>query len=120
VVVESRHIKVLFTSDEHGNPLGPARVWLKNQDIPGLAMSRSLGDGIAASVGVICDPEILEFNMTSEDKFIVIGSDGIFEFLSNEEVVKLVVPFWKLNDVQGACDILVKEAHNRWVNVRVM
>ena len=28
-----------------------------------------------------------------DDKFIVIGSDGIFEFITNEEVVKMVVPF---------------------------
>lgn len=41
--------------------MGPARVWLKNQDIPGLAMSRSIGDSVAGSVGVIADPEILEF-----------------------------------------------------------
>ena len=79
--------------DEHGNPFGPSRVWLKNQNIPGLAMSRSLGDQVAASVGVICEPEVLEFELTKEDKFIVIGSDGIFEFLSNEDVVKLVVPY---------------------------
>ena len=78
--------------DENGNPVGPSRVWLKNQDLPGLAMSRSLGDAVAASVGVIPDPEILEFLLTAEDKFIVIGSDGVFEFISNEEVVKIVVP----------------------------
>jgi hypothetical protein len=28
----------------NGNPLGPARVWHLNEDIPGLAMSRSFGD----------------------------------------------------------------------------
>lgn len=81
-------------------------------------MSRSLGDGVASSVGVICDPEILEFSLTSDDKFLVIGSDGIFEFLSNEEVVKIVVPYWKTRDVQGACDSLAREAHNRWTQVK--
>lgn len=54
-------------------------------------MSRSIGDGVAASVGVICDREILEFNMTPEDKFICIGSDGIFEFIPNEDIVKIAV-----------------------------
>lgn len=34
-----------------------------------------------------------------DDKFIVIGSDGIFEFITNEEVVRMVVPFWRLGDV---------------------
>ena len=32
---------------------GPARVWLADQDIPGLAMSRSLCDTVAHSVGVV-------------------------------------------------------------------
>ena len=104
--------------DENGNPVGPSRVWLKNQDLPGLAMSRSLGDAVAASVGVIPDPEILEFLLTPEDKFIVIGSDGVFEFLSNEEVVKIAVPWWKLGEVTGCCEALWKEANLRWRSVR--
>lgn len=103
--------------DEHGNPFGPARVWLKNQNIPGLAMSRSFGDRVAASVGVIAEPEILEFDLTPEDKFIVIGSDGIFEFLTNEDVLKIVVPYWRINDVNGACEILAKEAKYKWMKV---
>ena len=104
--------------DEHGNPFGPARVWLKNQNIPGLAMSRSVGDRVAASVGVTAEPEILEFDLSPEDKFIVIGSDGIFEFLSNEDVLKIVVPYWRINDVTGACEVLAKEAKYRWMKVR--
>lgn len=36
--------------------MGPHRVWLLNEDVPGLAMSRSLGDYVAQSVGVIPDP----------------------------------------------------------------
>jgi hypothetical protein len=31
-------------------------VWLKNEDIPGLAMSRSFGDEVASRVGVIAEP----------------------------------------------------------------
>ena len=30
--------------NSHGEKLGPDRVWLLNEDSPGLAMSRSLGD----------------------------------------------------------------------------
>ncbi len=30
-----------------GKWLGPNRVWLKFEDTPGLAMSRSIGDGLA-------------------------------------------------------------------------
>lgn len=104
--------------DEHGNPFGPSRVWLKTQNIPGLAMSRSFGDKVASSVGVISEPEILEFDLTPDDKFIVLGSDGVFEFLNNEDVVKLVVPYWRRNDVEGAAEVLAKEAKAAWMRVR--
>jgi serine/threonine protein phosphatase PrpC len=41
---------------EHGIKSGPFRVWVKNENFPGLAMSRSIGDFVAGSVGVICEP----------------------------------------------------------------
>ena len=95
--------------------MGPSRVWLLNEDIPGLAMSRSIGDLVAVSAGVTCEPEMIEQDLTPKDKFMVLGSDGIFEFLTNEEVVKIVVPFWKEWNVQGACDQLAREAHKKWI-----
>lgn len=58
-------------------------MWLADEDIPGLAMSRSFGDIVASQAGVICEPEILSFELTEEDKFIVLASDGVWEFLDN-------------------------------------
>jgi serine/threonine protein phosphatase PrpC len=37
---------------------GPKRVWLKNKQLPGLAMTRSIGDLVAGSVGVTPEPEL--------------------------------------------------------------
>jgi serine/threonine protein phosphatase PrpC len=105
--------------DEHGNPFGPSRVWLQKQQIPGLAMSRSIGDRVASSVGVISEPEVLEFDLTPDDKFIVLGSDGIFEFLTNEDVIKLVVPYWRRKDCEGAAEVLAKEAKLSWQRVTI-
>lgn len=59
------------------------RVWLKNEDIPGLAMSRSFGDSTAAKVGVNAVPEVREFTLALEDKIVVLASDGVWEFLTN-------------------------------------
>ena len=67
--------------DQQGNPLGPLRVWLKHEDIPGLAMTRSFGDLVAAKVGVNAVPELFEFELTPVDKFLVLASDGVWEFL---------------------------------------
>mmetsp|Transcript_14193 Transcript_14193/g.19284 ORF Transcript_14193/g.19284 Transcript_14193/m.19284 type:complete len:146 (+) Transcript_14193:1905-2342(+) len=69
--------------DSHGNKVGPERVWLKNEEIPGLAMTRSFGDQVACRVGVNAVPEITELRMTSSDKIIILASDGVWEFLEN-------------------------------------
>ncbi len=46
-------------------------------------MTRSFGDATAARVGVNAVPEIKEFDLTNEDKVIVLASDGVWEFLEN-------------------------------------
>lgn len=45
-------------------------------------MSRSLGDQIAHSVGVSSVPEIKEYILEQEDSFVIIATDGVWEFLS--------------------------------------
>lgn len=81
--------------DQNGRYVGPQRVWHLHENIPGLAMSRSFGDHCAAEVGVIADPEVLEMNLCEQDKYLIIASDGVWEFLSNEEVIKIVEPFYR-------------------------
>jgi len=46
--------------DEDGSWIGPLRVWLKHRAVPGLAMTRSFGDLVAAPIGVSPVPEIYE------------------------------------------------------------
>lgn len=40
-------VRPLINQQAGGQEVGPARVWLKDLDVPGLAMSRSLGDYVA-------------------------------------------------------------------------
>lgn len=104
--------------NDNGIKTGPFRVWLKNQNYPGLAMSRSIGDLVAGSVGVICEPEIYECEINERNKFIVIASDGVWEFLSNERVADIVNPFYYGNmDVNAAAEKLVEEATKCWRRV---
>jgi serine/threonine protein phosphatase PrpC len=101
--------------DEDGNYEGPERVWLKNEDTPGLAMSRSFGDEIAHTVGVIVSPDIYDYLFVEEDKFIILASDGIWEFMSSDEVVDIVKDFYLKNDLEGALEYLYKESSKRWI-----
>ena len=77
-------------------------------------MSRSLGESVAGSIGVISVPDVLECELGSLDKIVVIGSDGLFEFLSNENVIRIASNFWKKNDCENACLSLVRAADERW------
>ena len=69
--------------------LPPSRVWVNGR--VGLAMSRSIGDGEAKGFGVVPDPEIKEFTLKPShangdgDKFVIVASDGIWEFISSQE-----------------------------------
>ena len=54
-------------------------------------MTRSIGDIVAKSVGVICEPEIMEFpNISQNAKIVVLASDGLWDKIPNEEVIKIV------------------------------
>lgn len=66
-------------TDPSGNKVGPYRVWKSGTTHPGLAMSRSIGDCLAKSVGVIGTPVVQQFTMDFErDLFAVIASDGVW------------------------------------------
>ena len=91
---------------------GPPRVWLAHMEIPGLAMSRSLGDTVAHTAGVISAPEIFSVTLTPEDRVLVWASDGLWEFMSNQEVLNLIA---NINDPKLAVDVLIEEANARWM-----
>ena len=101
--------------DDDGEFVGPERVWLKEDDIPGLAMSRSFGDEIAHTVGVTAEPEIFDYNFVHEDKFLLLGSDGIWEFITSEECVNIVKDYYLKDDIDGALSYLYKESSKRWI-----
>lgn len=79
--------------------------------MPGLAMSRSLGDKIAHSVGVSWEPDITEIILNSYDKIIIIASDGVWEFLSNNEVADIIGPYYSKGAPEAAANALVKAAY---------
>lgn len=67
-----------------------SRVWLPFDDAPGLAMARAFGDFCLKEYGVISIPEFSHRIITEKDKFIVLASDGVWDVLSNEEVIEIV------------------------------
>ena len=100
--------------EEDGEKSGPFRVWKKGEEYPGIAMSRSIGDFIATTLGVVPVPKFLDEKIDNDTKFIVVASDGVWEFLENQKVADIVMPFYKKNDPDGACKALIKESTEWW------
>ena len=100
--------------DMYGNKLGPSRVFKAGFNSPGLAMSRSLGDLEAKECGVVSTPQIIEYDINSNSKYMVICSDGVWEFASNEQVRDIGNFFYKKNDANGFCSELIKYSVELW------
>lgn len=90
----------------------PARIYCKNEGFPGLAMTRALGDDVGKSVGIIAEPEIMVGKVQPGDLFVVLASDGVWEFLGNDKVVGIVA-------VQGkekGAFCVAEKAYNEWLD----
>lgn len=94
----------------------PPRLWLPNKRYPGTAFTRSIGDAVAETIGVTAEPEILVKRLTKNCKYLVIASDGVFEFLTNENVLEIIEQF---DDMLEACQAIVSESYRLWLQYEV-
>jgi serine/threonine protein phosphatase PrpC len=108
--------RIDYYKDNDGRRIGPARVYGKDDEGPGLAMSRSLGDTVAEKLGVIPTPDVKSIRrMPDRDRAIVVCSDGVTEFLNNDRIGEIVYPYYASNDTEGACRKLVEESTLQWL-----
>ena len=110
--IESKKGVVEPRRDAQGAFSGPARVWVRGEGMPGLAMSRSVGDAVAHAVGVSEVPDVVVHMLEARDKALVLASDGLWNVLSNSEVTMIVQRQW--SSCEACCLELVKVAENRW------
>ncbi|KAG8459087.1 hypothetical protein KFE25_002494 [Diacronema lutheri] len=92
------------------------RVWLRDEETPGIAMSRSFGDDLAATVGIVAEPEVQFFELSDDLAFVLIASDGVWEFMSDQEVVDSI---WLKRQMHGltfheAVDAVALESSAKW------
>jgi len=93
-----------------------ARVWLDaGFSQIGLAMARSLGDHAVKPIGVVAEPVVTKHELRDQDEFMIIATDGVWEFLSSQEAVDIVSK--DLNSPEGsslACQHLIEAAAAKW------
>ncbi|KAK1441564.1 hypothetical protein QVD17_07565 [Tagetes erecta] len=87
------------------------RVWLPNNDSPGLAMARAFGDFCLKDFGLISIPDIFYRRLTENDQFVVLASDGIWDVLTNKDVVNIVA---SAESRSCAAQALVESAVRAW------
>lgn len=114
-----------------------ARVWLDAGCTQiGLAMSRSIGDhavlvrtplalgccendvdyprrSLAQTVGVIAQPEVVRHDITSDDRFMILATDGVWEFIPSQEAVDIVAGELE-HGAEHACRKLIQTAAERY------
>ena len=109
--------KRILSMGGHVTPAGangsPSRVW---HNLRGLAMARSIGDHAAATVGVIAEPEITEYDVHEDDFCIVIASDGVWELLTSDQVADIVFQVAEKDptDVAKMVEAIVEQSSYMW------
>ena len=90
-----------------------------------LAISRSIGDLSAVPCGMSATPEVISRPLRTgassggEDAFLILASDGVWEFLSEQDAVDIVTPFYEEaaakggkggRQAQAACRALIERS----------
>ncbi|KAI4984267.1 hypothetical protein ZWY2020_047965 [Hordeum vulgare] len=88
-----------------------ARVWLPKYNSPGLAMARAFGDFCLKEYGLISMPEVSCHRVTEKDEFVVLATDGVWDVLSNIEVVSIIS---RSTSRASAARFLVESANRAW------
>lgn len=101
------------TTDEDSDSEDPPRVWAKNGKYPGTAFTRSLGDAVAERLGVSAQPEMLSLTLSEAERYIVLASDGIFDVMSNQQVIDMCAAHD--DDPAAACRAIIEHSHAEWL-----
>lgn len=96
-----------------------SRIFMPKTGMPGLAMSRSLGDGCLKKYGVIADPEVQEVTglwQGCEAPVVVLASDGLWDTITVEETITTLAARYSSGlDVQLGAEALLRRSQRLWI-----
>ena len=70
--------------------------------------------------GVISEPGIMEYDLNISTKYIIVCSDGVWDFLNNETVMNIGKQFYLENNAAKFCHELVSRAFKEWKKNEIM
>ena len=104
----------VFDGEPPVSETGEGRVFVAGTEYPGLATARSFGDMSGKAVGVIAEPAINIVRTLGRQLTLLVATDGVWDVMSDEEALDLVLRFWASSDAAGAAKALVQEARRVW------
>ena len=107
IIKNDGHIEQFKKKD--GKKQKPYSVFIGSKKYTHLKMSRSIGDFAASKEGMISDPEIIEFMLNDNVKYLVIGSNNIWEFLSSEDVMNIGYKYYDVINPNIFCNDLIQK-----------
>lgn len=63
--------------------------------------------------------EIIETEATADSRYIVMASDGVWEFLDSNKIMSMVNPYFLKNDPEGAVNYIINESTMWWEKVHL-
>ena len=113
--ITTKNAKVERLKNEFGEEYGEFRIFKEDSDTlqPGLSMSRSIGDEDSKKIGVIYKPNLYKYELNSEDKIIIIGSESLWKNLSNDEVTDIASKCYENGDsCEEMTELIIEAAKN--------
>lgn len=78
-------------------------------------MTRSIGDTVLSEYGVSPVPEVTYTRLGATDEFMVLASDGVWEFMTSQDVADFIGRMRREGkSAAHASEALVREAVRRW------
>mmetsp|Transcript_72028 Transcript_72028/g.156376 ORF Transcript_72028/g.156376 Transcript_72028/m.156376 type:complete len:384 (+) Transcript_72028:78-1229(+) len=91
------------------------RVYAKAARYPGLNMSRCLGDLLGhVECGLSCEPEVSTVDILSQHKWLLLCSDGIWEFITPDQAVSIIASY-PAEKAMLAAEKLAAAGWDKWV-----
>ena len=72
-----------------------------------LMLSRAFGDWELKPYGVICEPHVTRINITDNDKYVVVASDGIWDIFEDSDIFNMSK---KMGNSKEFCNSIVNQA----------
>lgn len=111
---ENEFTSVMYDSNtqEDNENQKPLRIFVPGKSFPGMRFTRSICDGALDEIGISSDPSIFSCDLTSNDDVLIIGSPGVFQFLTNQEIMNVCSKHY---DPLQASEAITRAAYEKWI-----